>query len=195
MEEPGRFPGNRLIITAAKGGRRNEMKKKLLSGRNRRLLPGFLIGALLSALLFAACPMGGGDGDGTPYVPPPVVTLNGSWQGGVDGYVITAKTLDYDGGFGDDYNFGGPITKIIKFDDDTGVIVFRYNKTYATDIALQGKYAGVYYDELAANSVKMAIAIDNMTYAAIVADTVFAIDKVFTEDLMDDISYWGAYTK
>ena len=170
----------------------------------RAALAGLL--CLASAFLFLSCPMegstGGGGGDGGGGGGGNTPTLYGTWQGVVkptntpDTYTISATELRYDDN-SPAYNFEykGSITKIVTFDNASGVIIIQYTEVPASQGTVGG-YFGVYYRDLSAGTVKMANAYDLSQNAYPSAASSGDADKMFTEGNAGKyVSVYGTYKR
>jgi hypothetical protein len=117
-----------------------------------------VLGLVMGALSLAGCDTDGG------YVDDHTLNtgLIGTWDSGLgDGYTITATTLNYNGGgFGD---FTSTIRYIYNFSETAGVIIVEYITADADwdgspDPTYVGKFQGVYFSSLTANTVKLGSA-------------------------------------
>lgn len=126
--------------------------------------------------------------------------LNGVWVSAYDKYTVdvSAKTVMY----GDDFGSYcvGAIENSPNYEADHGVLIVNFSSlalygTDYSDLLLPG-YGAVYWSELKAGSVKMATALDLITYAPVIFGTIDEAKANFTFDKVNDyIGMWGTYTK
>ncbi|MFP3089489.1 hypothetical protein LQZ21_04090 [Treponema sp. TIM-1] len=134
----------------------------------RKALPlFFLLCLVMGSVLFSSCDWSGGDSGGGG-------TLTGTWSSGSDGYEITSTTLTYISDYG--YGFIGNIRDRIEFSPTSGVIIVEYT-TPPTAYNPPGKFQGVYYKDLTANSVKLGSAYTVADYTVPVEVTTLALAR------------------
>ena len=118
--------------------------------------------------------------------------LIGTWDSGMDRYIITATAVSYEmDGYGD-MNWTGTIRWVSNFTDDAGVIIVQYQTgkepTYydyhgeMNVIPLNGRiFQGIYYDDIKPFiSTAISHAIDLATYAPAEKTTLGAAKAAFT---------------
>jgi hypothetical protein len=142
----------------------------------------FALCLVTGAALFTGCPMdGGGDDFGNE-----LGKLVGTWSSGYDGYEITPTTLNYDDGMApgsewDGGDYTSDIEYVHKFSETAGVIIVKYTTAPASSTA--GKYQGVYFKDLEADTVLLgnAYTVADYTQSPEVDSLEAAKDKFVSE--------------
>jgi hypothetical protein len=123
-----------------------------------------------------------------------LASLKGDWQDEtyLDTYKINDYSVFYDSGYGDPE--GGAIKHISKFGDDSGVIIFEYNRALATGRT----FGAVYYREKTTANAKMSSAglydaANNYADITPVITTLGKAKEEFTADNGDGkyVTFWG----
>jgi len=142
----------------------------------------FVLFCLSGALLFTGC--SNGSTNDTGFIP------EGVWVSEYDSYTITKTTVDYDAGYGSILK--GTIEKPVTFSANAGVLIIKVTEVSGYFSNTIGRYTGVYYSEFKKSSIKLANAIDPVTYDPIEADSLSAAEALFTVDKVGDhVKDWG----
>lgn len=131
-----------------------------------------------------------------------ISALVGTWASEYgDSYTITATSVSYDAGYGEDFNYAGTIRYVDNFTNTAGVIIIEYTKapkyytdtTYTTTADAPGNFIGIYYKDLQSSSVSMGQAYKD---GGAETQTLEAAKTTFTAGATGDyMEHYGAYSK
>jgi hypothetical protein len=145
----------------------------------RKILP-FVFALVMGALLFSGCKNEDDDPGGS------VSALIGEWTSGSDSYSIKGTTLNYTGYEG--YSFESRIRYVYNFTGASGVVIVEYT-TPPTAYTPLGNFQGVYYKELAGDTVKLGNAYTAADYTIPVeVETLAEAKEKFK---LDNIALYG----
>jgi hypothetical protein len=142
---------------------------------------------------------------GNPDIGDSISALVGTWASEYgDSYTITATSVSYDAGYGEDFNYAGTIRYVSNFTSVAGVIIIEYTKApkygiyddnwnQTGTVDAPGNFIGIYYKDLQSSSVSMGQAYTDggaETTSLEAAKSTFTVGNAGTY-----MASYGAYSK